>query len=93
MQIDYREVAKKVLAENGQYLYGTLDDEPIDIDSVTFISIVVGIENELGINVSDTLLTEYPNTYNEYVSFIEKAVELSADGGNEVETMKATLMI
>lgn len=79
MCFDFYEVAKKVLEENGLFSYSTLDDEPLECDSLTFLSIVISIENDLSISVSEKLLTHYPTTYNEWVQFIEEAVKLNKE--------------
>ena len=79
MHLDFSSVARKVLEENGLFSYNMLDDEPLECDSLTFLSIVISIENDLGISVSEELLTHYPATCNEWVQFIETAVKLSEE--------------
>lgn len=81
--VDYRKVAQKILSQNGIYSYDTLDDEPLECDSLTFISIIVGIENELSIIVDNSLLINYPQTYNEYITLIIRAVELYQDSKDQ----------
>ena len=83
--MDYRQLTMDVLTENGIILFDTLEDEPLDYDSLTFISIVVTIENKLGFEVADELLKNYPVTYSEWVDFIKNAVELHEmeDGDEE----------
>lgn len=73
--MDYKEITKRILTENGIYPFDALEDEPLECDSLTFISIVVSIENELGKEVPDYLLVEYPKTYNEWVEFIKNINE------------------
>lgn len=72
---EIKNVLINVMEENGVYFFEDLMDEELDIDSLTFISIIVGIEEKLNIEIDNKLLIEYPKTYNDFIIFIEKALE------------------
>lgn len=60
-----KEIMNMVLEQNGIYPEEDLM-ENIDMDSLTFISIVVGLEEELGINIPADLLNSRPENYKEF---------------------------
>lgn len=71
-----KNILKEAMEENGVYFFENLMDEELDIDSLTFISIIVSIEEKLNIEIDNELLIEYPKTYNDFVQFAQKALGL-----------------
>ncbi len=63
-----RELIIKILEENGMYLSGEMDEE-LDMDSLTFISIIVCLEQQLNICFpDDLLLMEKYATLNDFIN-------------------------
>ena len=68
---------RKILDENGIYVSEN-QDEKLELDSITFISIIVCIENELGIEIPDDYLSmEKFMTFNNYIDNVKHIVGLS----------------
>lgn len=65
------EKVREIMKENGIFIFQGEENEELEIDSLRFISIIVQIEEEFGINVADEyLLLEY-KSLNDYVKLIE----------------------
>ncbi len=68
---------RKILDENGIYVSEN-QDEKLELDSITFISIIVCIENELGIEIPDDYLSmEKFMTFNNYIDNVKHILGLS----------------
>ncbi|MDD6261771.1 MAG: hypothetical protein PUA83_01620 [Clostridiales bacterium] len=61
--IDIWEKVKKVFAENGIYSDEIMPDEYLDLDSLTLVSLLVCLENELDFVFPDEYLYEIPQTF------------------------------
>ncbi len=64
----------QVLEENGIYLSENLETY-LDIDSLTFMSILVGIEEEFKINIPEKYLTDMATSISEMYDFIERVLD------------------
>lgn len=67
------DIVISVFQENGIYMYNDKDDD-LDIDSITFISLIVFIEKRFNIIIPDEMLIESPKTYNQFSEFISRAI-------------------
>lgn len=61
----------QILEENGVYLSENLDTF-LDIDSLTYMSILVGIEEKFKINIPEKYLINMPTSISEMYDFMEK---------------------
>lgn len=62
------------MEQSGIISYSNQDDSPLDMDSITFISIIVGLENEFEVEISDRFLIYELGTYQEFLKFATSAV-------------------
>lgn len=63
-------VLRRALAENGINIFSEDDqDKPLNLDSLSFISVIVSLE-KLGIFIPDDFLIENPKSFNEFLSFL-----------------------
>lgn len=70
-RMDIENKIRKILDENGIYISDN-PNENLDLDSITFISIIVCLENELEIEVPDDyLLIDKFMTFNNYVDNVK----------------------
>ena len=61
----------KVLNDNGVSIIPELDDEKILLDSIEFISVIVGLEEEFNIAIPEEILTfEALQTIEQFVNMI-----------------------
>lgn len=61
----------KVLKDNGVSIIPELDDEKILLDSIEFISVIVGLEEEFNIAIPEEFLTfEALQTIEQFVNMI-----------------------
>ena len=68
-------IVLQILEENGIYISEDLDAD-LDMDSITFISIIVCFENQLGIYIPDEYLTiDKFKTINDFVKNITEIIE------------------
>lgn len=63
----------QVLDENGIYLSGNLDVD-LDIDSLTYMSVLVGIEEAFKINIPEKYLINMPSSILEMYDFMEEVL-------------------
>jgi len=62
------------MEENGVIYYSEYEDSPLDMDSMTFISIIVSLENQFEIDISEEFLGKIPKTFQEFMKFASDAV-------------------
>ena len=63
-----------VMEQNGIFISDDWDAE-LDFDSITFISTIVGIETEFGIDIpEELLLIDNFKTFNMYINNVKQAV-------------------
>ena len=66
-----RKRVRKVLNDNGVSIIPELDDEKILLDSIEFISVIVGLEEEFNIAIPEEFLTfEALQTIEQFVNMI-----------------------
>lgn len=66
---------QEILEENGVFYFPDEDDSPIEMDSLTFVSLIVSLEEKCGVDVSTEYMIEPPNTYRKLIDFLIEAVQ------------------
>lgn len=64
----------EILDQNGIFLEEDMTMN-LDMDSLTFISIIVGIESTFNIDIPEKFLIKKPVTYNDFYEFIYMILE------------------
>ena len=66
----------RIISENGNDIASNNINEKLDIDSITFVSLIVEIENEFDIEIPDDyLLIEKLGTYSQFLDMIIDLLE------------------
>lgn len=73
MKETIKEQLLQILDNNGVVILQEEEHLPLQMDSIQFISIVVQVEEEFGIEIPDECLTvDVLNTFDDFVSLIDK---------------------
>ncbi len=73
--MDIENKIRKILDENGIYIADNLD-EKLDLDSITFISVIVCLENEFEVDIPDDYLSmDKFMTFKNYVDNIKAILD------------------
>lgn len=65
---------KKILDDNGVFYFSDEDEAPVEMDSITFISLIIGLEEQYGIDIPASNVIEPPGTYGKLVDYLAKIV-------------------
>ena len=66
---------KTILEQNGIFFYDDME-EILDLDSLTYVSILVELENEFQIDIPEQYLTKGINTFRGFCDMINKIAQI-----------------
>ena len=61
----------QVLEENGIYIDEEYKDDPLEMDSISFMSVMTGLEEAFNIYIPVKYINNPPKTFTEFLNFIE----------------------
>lgn len=70
-KIDLRKPLLDVMQENGIYCSGQ-EKEPIEMDSLTYMSVLSTIEQELCVRIPDEMLLTPPESFEDFLEMVSK---------------------
>ena len=65
---------QEILEENGVFYFPDADDSPVEMDSLTFVSLIVSLEERYSVDISSEYMREPPDTYRNLINFLIEAV-------------------
>ncbi len=76
-----KESINRLLEDNGILFFPEAPDAPLEMDSLTFISLIVDIENTYDISIPPEEISFPPNTYAGLYQYIIKILDRSSGRG------------